>query len=64
MAPNLRVDGSFCEDVGWHAARNRYQSFREKHANGKPLAYFFSDALFYGNTCHHHCDRDCADDDV
>lgn len=32
--------------------------------NGKPLAYLFSDALFYGNTCHHHCDRDCADDDV
>lgn len=34
---NLRVDGSFCEDAGWHAACNRYQSFREEHASGKML---------------------------
>lgn len=37
LVPNLRVDGSFCEDAGWHAACNRYQSFREEHASGKVL---------------------------
>ena len=37
LVPNLRVDGSFCEDAGWRAACNRYQSFREEHESGKVL---------------------------
>ena len=37
LVPNLRVDGSFCEDAGWHAACNRYQNFREEHESGKVL---------------------------
>lgn len=37
MVPNLRVDGNFCEDEGWHAACERYRDFGEKHARGKVL---------------------------
>lgn len=37
LVPNLRVDGSFCEDARWHAACNRYQNFREEHESGKVL---------------------------
>lgn len=31
LVPNLRVDGSFCEDTGWQAAAERYQAFLHEH---------------------------------
>ena len=37
MAMNLRVDGTFVEDAGWHAAAARYGNFLKTHANGKVL---------------------------
>ena len=37
MAMNLRVDGTFVEDAGWHAAAERYRDFLEAHADGKVL---------------------------
>ena len=37
MAMNLRVDGTFVEDAGWHAAAARYGNFLKMHANGKVL---------------------------
>ena len=37
MAMNLRADGTFVEDEGWHAAAGRYGDFLEAHAQGKVL---------------------------
>ena len=37
MTMNLRVDGTFVEDSGWHAAAARYGDFLEAHAAGKTL---------------------------
>ena len=37
MAMNLRVDDTFVEDAGWHAAAERYRSFLEVHQAGKVL---------------------------
>ena len=37
MAMNLRVDGTFVKDAGWHAAAARYGNFLKTHANGKVL---------------------------
>lgn len=37
LVPNLRIDGHFCEDEGWHMACERYQAFKEMHASGKVL---------------------------
>ena len=37
MAMNLRADGTFVEDDGWHAAADRYRDFLEDHAEGKVL---------------------------
>lgn len=34
---NLRVDGTFVEDRGWHEASRRYQRFIEEHRVGKVL---------------------------
>lgn len=31
MTTNLRVDDTFVEDAGWHAAEQRYENFRRKH---------------------------------
>ncbi len=37
MSMNLRCDGTFVEDDGWHEAARRYQDFLEKHKNAKTL---------------------------
>ena len=37
MAMNLRADGTFVEDAGWHAAADRYRAFLEAHHEGKVL---------------------------
>lgn len=37
MMPNLRVDGSFVEDDGWHAAAKRYHDFLVRHENSRIL---------------------------
>lgn len=37
MAMNLRIDGTFVEDEGWHAARARYEAFAEAHAGDRLL---------------------------
>jgi hypothetical protein len=37
MVPNLRVDGTFVEDEGWHAAAARYSAFCEAHAHDRVL---------------------------
>ena len=37
MAMNLRADGTFVEDAGWHAAAGRYRDFLEGHQTGKVL---------------------------
>jgi NAD-dependent SIR2 family protein deacetylase len=37
MAMNLRADGTFVEDEGWHAASGRYRDFLESHQEGKVL---------------------------
>ena len=37
MSMNLRADGSFVEDLGWHAAADRYQDYLEAHVRGKVL---------------------------
>lgn len=34
---NLRIDNSFVEDEGWHAAANRYGTFLEQHAHHRAL---------------------------
>ena len=37
MAMNLRADGAFVEDPGWHEASERYQDFLDAHTRGKVL---------------------------
>lgn len=37
MVPNLRVDGTFCEDRGWHEAASRYHAFCEAHSGDRVL---------------------------
>ena len=37
MSMNLRCDGTFVEDDGWHKAAKRYQDFLEKHKNARTL---------------------------
>lgn len=37
MVPNLRIDDTFVEDVGWHAASKRYADFVESHGGQKVL---------------------------
>ena len=37
MVPNLRVDGTFCEDRGWHEAASRYRAFCEAHSGDRVL---------------------------
>ena len=37
MSMNLRCDGTFVEDDGWHEAARRYQNFLEKHKNARTL---------------------------
>ena len=37
MSMNLRCDGTFVEDDGWHEAAKRYQDFLEKHKNARTL---------------------------
>ena len=37
MSMNLRCDGTFVEDDGWHEAAKRYQDFLEKHKNARML---------------------------
>lgn len=37
MSMNLRCDGTFVEDDGWHEAAKRYQDFLEKHKNAWTL---------------------------
>ena len=38
MTMNLRVDGSFVEDEGWHQASDRYQQFLQRN-RGKHVLY-------------------------
>lgn len=35
MAVNLRVDATFVEDEGWHAAARRYEAFVRAHGEGR-----------------------------
>lgn len=37
ISMNLRCDGTFVEDDGWHEAARRYQDFLEKHKNARTL---------------------------
>ena len=37
MAMNLRVDASFVEDAGWHAACGRYEAFLSRHEGTRLL---------------------------
>lgn len=37
MSMNLRSDGTFVEDEGWHAAASRYDKFLDAHGSGKVL---------------------------
>lgn len=37
MTMNLRVDGRFVEDDGWHAAARRYDAFVREHAHDRVL---------------------------
>ena len=37
MAMNLRADGTFVEDAGWHEAATRYHDFLEAHQEGEVL---------------------------
>lgn len=34
---NLRCDGTFVEDEGWHAAESRYWAFLDEHEQGRVL---------------------------
>lgn len=47
MSMNLRCDGTFVEDDGWHEAARRYQDFLEKHKNARTL---FLELGVRGNT--------------
>ena len=37
LTTNLRADGRFVEDAGWHAAAVRYEDFLRRHGSGKVL---------------------------
>ena len=37
MSMNLRADGAFVEDAGWHAAYRRYTDFIRRHADARIL---------------------------
>ncbi len=37
MSMNLRSDGTFVEDEGWHAAAGRYSDFLRRHKDSKVL---------------------------
>lgn len=37
LSMNLRCDGTFVEDDGWHEAAKRYQDFLETHKNARTL---------------------------
>lgn len=37
MTTNLRIDGRFVEDAGWHAATERYAAFTQRHRGGRML---------------------------
>ena len=37
MVPNLRSDGNFVEDRGWHRASARYRDFIGKHSRGRTV---------------------------
>lgn len=37
MAMNLRCDGTFVQDAGWHAAAGRYADFLRRHQNQRVL---------------------------
>lgn len=37
MSMNLRADGTFVEDEGWHAAARRYKDFIRLHAEKRVL---------------------------
>ena len=37
LTTNLRADGRFVEDAGWHAAAGRYEDFLRRHGSGKVL---------------------------
>lgn len=37
MVPNLRVDDTFVEDAGWHAAADRYAAFLRSHRDAHVL---------------------------
>ena len=37
MAMNLRCDGTFVEDEGWHAAAGRYAEFLRRHRGARVL---------------------------
>ena len=37
MSMNLRIDATFAEDQGWHAAAQRYGDFLRRHAHKKTL---------------------------
>lgn len=37
MSMNLRCDGTFVEDDGWHEAAKKYQDFLKKHKNARTL---------------------------
>ena len=39
MTTNLRIDDTFVEDAGWHAAAYRYEKFLKTHATGD-IVYF------------------------
>ena len=37
LTTNLRADGRFVENAGWHAAAGRYEDFLRRHGSGKVL---------------------------
>lgn len=37
MVPNLRCDDKFVQDAGWHASKERYESFLREHDGSKVL---------------------------
>ena len=41
MGMNLRADGTFVEDAGWHEAAKRYQEFLRAHQTGRVLYWEF-----------------------
>lgn len=40
LTPNLRIDGTFVEDAGWHEASTRYHDFLRTHTeDGQPVLF-------------------------